>query len=158
MEGRPVPAAPGQDVDRADVGTRAFPRLHAARRWQPDAARGRRAALPKQTAWPLRSVACRYHRAARLGAWIAHAEHADTWRLRHAIFECGWFQLTPTKPERPLVAVSSAAVPGTTIHRTSSRPTAIGTPPTIGTTTSASGWPERLSSELSGSWSRQACT
>ena len=23
---------------------------------------------------------------ARVGAWIAHAEHADTWRLRHAIF------------------------------------------------------------------------
>jgi len=24
-------------------------------------------------------------------AWIAHAGHADTWRLRHAIFEGGWF-------------------------------------------------------------------
>jgi retron-type reverse transcriptase len=29
--------------------------------------------------------------AARIGAWIAHAEHADTWRLRHAIFRGGWF-------------------------------------------------------------------
>lgn len=28
---------------------------------------------------------------ARVWAWIAHAEHADTWRLRHAIFEGGWF-------------------------------------------------------------------
>jgi RNA-directed DNA polymerase len=28
---------------------------------------------------------------ARIGAWIAHAQHADTWRLRHAIFEGGWF-------------------------------------------------------------------
>jgi hypothetical protein len=28
---------------------------------------------------------------ARVGAWIAHAEHADTWRLRHAIFRGGWF-------------------------------------------------------------------
>ncbi len=28
---------------------------------------------------------------ARVGAWIAHAEHADTWRLRHAIFAGGWF-------------------------------------------------------------------
>jgi len=28
---------------------------------------------------------------ARVGAWIAHAEHADTWRLRHAIFWGGWF-------------------------------------------------------------------
>jgi len=27
----------------------------------------------------------------RVGAWIAHAEHADTWRLRHAIFEGGRF-------------------------------------------------------------------
>jgi len=26
---------------------------------------------------------------ARVGAWIAHAEHADTWRLRHAIFRGG---------------------------------------------------------------------
>ncbi len=25
----------------------------------------------------------------RIGAWIAHAEHADTWRLRHAIFRDG---------------------------------------------------------------------
>ncbi len=28
---------------------------------------------------------------ARVGAWIAHAGHADTWRLRHAIFRGGWF-------------------------------------------------------------------
>jgi hypothetical protein len=28
---------------------------------------------------------------ARVGAWIAHAKHADTWRLRHAIFQGGWF-------------------------------------------------------------------
>lgn len=28
---------------------------------------------------------------ALIGAWIAHAQHADTWRLRHAIFEGGWF-------------------------------------------------------------------
>ena len=27
----------------------------------------------------------------RVRAWIAHAAHADTWRLRHAIFEGGWF-------------------------------------------------------------------
>ena len=26
-----------------------------------------------------------------VGAWIAHAAHADTWRLRHAIFKGGWF-------------------------------------------------------------------
>jgi RNA-directed DNA polymerase len=28
---------------------------------------------------------------ARIGAWIAHAQHANTWRLRHAVFEGGWF-------------------------------------------------------------------
>jgi RNA-directed DNA polymerase len=33
---------------------------------------------------------------ARVGAWIAHAEHADTWRLRHAIFRGGRFD--PAKP------------------------------------------------------------
>ena len=27
----------------------------------------------------------------RVGAWIAHAGHADTWRLRAAIFRDGWF-------------------------------------------------------------------
>jgi len=28
---------------------------------------------------------------ARIGAWVAHAQHADTWRLRHAIFRGGWY-------------------------------------------------------------------
>ena len=34
---------------------------------------------------------------ARIRAWIAHAENADTWRLRHAIFRGGWFDpaITP---------------------------------------------------------------
>lgn len=37
----------------------------------------------------------------RLQAWIAHARHADTWRLRHAIFRGGWFD--PARgPDRPL--------------------------------------------------------
>ena len=27
----------------------------------------------------------------RVSAWIAHAKHADTWRLRHAIFQGGRF-------------------------------------------------------------------
>ena len=36
----------------------------------------------------------------RVEAWIAHAEHADTWRLRQAIFRGGWFE--PAKgPGRP---------------------------------------------------------
>jgi formylglycine-generating enzyme required for sulfatase activity len=33
---------------------------------------------------------------ARVGAWIAHAEHADTWRLRHAIFRGGRFDPAKT--------------------------------------------------------------
>jgi retron-type reverse transcriptase len=33
---------------------------------------------------------------ARIGSWIAHAEHADTWRLRHAIFKGGWFDPAST--------------------------------------------------------------
>ncbi len=28
---------------------------------------------------------------ARVGAWIAHASHGDTWRLRRALFQGGWF-------------------------------------------------------------------
>ena len=28
---------------------------------------------------------------ARIEAWIAHAEHAETWRLRQAMFRGGWF-------------------------------------------------------------------
>lgn len=27
----------------------------------------------------------------RVGSWVAHAAHADTWRLRRAIFRGGWF-------------------------------------------------------------------
>jgi formylglycine-generating enzyme required for sulfatase activity len=33
---------------------------------------------------------------ARVGAWVAHAEHADTWRLRHAIFRDGRFDPADT--------------------------------------------------------------
>jgi RNA-directed DNA polymerase len=29
---------------------------------------------------------------AKVGAWIAHAENADSWRLRHAMFAGGWFE------------------------------------------------------------------
>ena len=36
---------------------------------------------------------------ARIRAWSAHAAHAQTWRLRHAIFEGGWFD-----PALPLEA------------------------------------------------------
>jgi hypothetical protein len=62
------------------------------------------------------------------------------------------------KPGRPLVAVSSAAVPGTTLHRTSARPTATGTPPTTGTTIWVSGLGARFLPEPARSRSRRAST
>ncbi|MCI0598538.1 MAG: hypothetical protein L0Y60_03295 [Beijerinckiaceae bacterium] len=55
---------------------------------------------------------------ARIGAWIAHAQHADTWRLRHAIFEGGWYQPRWGSAKRPgpsMMSMAGAAMaPGTT--------------------------------------------
>jgi hypothetical protein len=64
---------------------------------------------------------------ARVQSWIAHAEQANTWRLRHAIFRGGWFDpglqarfgRTLAKPGCPTAGVSCAAVPGTTTQGTS---------------------------------------
>ncbi len=78
----------------------------------------------------------------RVGAWIAHAEHADTRRLRRAIFGDGWFDPS-RKPGRPPVAGSCAGAPGTTIRGTSAPPTGTGTIPTTGTTTTGSVLPAR---------------
>ena len=36
----------------------------------------------------------------RVTAWVAHAAHADTWRLRRAIFRDGWF--APTRARAPV--------------------------------------------------------
>jgi RNA-directed DNA polymerase len=80
---------------------------------------------------------------ARIAAWIAHAEHADTWRLRHAIFRDGWFD-PARRPGRPPVVGSCAAVPGTTIRGTSVLAPATGTMPTTATTMSVFAWPARL--------------
>lgn len=30
---------------------------------------------------------------ARVASWIAHADHADTFRLRQALFDGGWFEV-----------------------------------------------------------------
>jgi retron-type reverse transcriptase len=94
--------------------------------------------------------------ALRVRAWIAHAEHAHTWRLRHAMFRGGPFDPAagplfrdgPESPKRepgrsPLATASTAAAPGTTIRGTSVRRTATGTNPTIATTISGSGLPAR---------------
>jgi retron-type reverse transcriptase len=38
----------------------------------------------------------------RVQAWIAHAEHGNTWRLRQSIFKGGWFDPSRNlKPEQP---------------------------------------------------------
>jgi retron-type reverse transcriptase len=81
--------------------------------------------------------------AAHIAAWTAHAEHADTWRLRHAIFRDGRFD-PARQPGRLPVIGSCAAVPGTTIRGTSVRASATGTMPTTATTMSVSAWPARL--------------
>ena len=36
----------------------------------------------------------------RVNAWVAHASHADTWRLRQALFRGGWFDPS-REPESP---------------------------------------------------------
>lgn len=83
-----------------------------------------------------------------VGAWIAHAEHADTWRLRAAIFRGGWFD--PNRPSRGPgrpPAASCGAVPGTTIRGTPAPRTATGTTPVIETTTTGSVWRARTMPE-----------
>jgi retron-type reverse transcriptase len=94
----------------------------------------------------------------RIEAWVAHASHADTWRLRHAIFRAGWFdpatfaraRSSRRKPGRPPVSGSSAAVPGTTTRGTSAPATATGTTPETGTRTPASAWPALLHARAGG--------
>ena len=86
----------------------------------------------------------------RIGAWIAHAEHADTWRLRQAIFHDGWFDPAGTespsslKPGRPPPCASRAAPHGTTTRGTSVPANATGTPPETETRPSASASPARI--------------
>jgi retron-type reverse transcriptase len=89
--------------------------------------------------------------AARVRSWIAHVSHADTWRLRHAIFRDGWFDpaaapagLPERRPGRPPACVSCAAVPGKTTRGTSAPAPATGTTPETATTTQASAWPAHL--------------
>ena len=82
----------------------------------------------------------------RVGAWVAHAAHADTWRLRRAIFRDGWFGprgRRSRRPDRSPVGVCCGAVPGTTTRGTSVRRTATGTMTETGTTMSVSVWRAR---------------
>ena len=87
----------------------------------------------------------------RVEAWIAHAEHAATWRLREAIFRGGMFDPAripdfhdgPSdpkwKPDRPRdPSAFCAAGRGTTNRGTCVPRTATGTTPQTGTTTTDS--------------------
>lgn len=78
----------------------------------------------------------------RIQAWCAHARHADTYRLRRAIFRGGWFDPSDEPPRGPggpgVPSACCGAVPGTTIHRTFAPRTATGTPRRTGTTTTGS--------------------
>ncbi len=69
-------------------------------------------------------------------SWTAHADHADTVRLRDAIFRSAVFH-PERRPDRPPPA-SSAAVLGTTIPGTCARRTATTTRRTTATTISVS--------------------
>ena len=85
----------------------------------------------------------------RVGAWVAHAEHADTWRLRRAIFRDG--EVLPSRePDRPPAYACCGAAPGTTNPGTSAPRTATGTPPGTGTTITASVWLARSAAGTGG--------
>ncbi len=94
---------------------------------------------------------------ARIQSWIAHAEHAHTWRLRHAIFAGGWFDpalhtrfgRTLAGPGRLPFVGSCAVVPGTTIQGTSAPAFATTTTTTTDTTMSASVLPAPLHARVS---------
>ena len=85
----------------------------------------------------------------RVGAWIAHAGHANTRRLRRTLFRGGWFDPS-REPDRPPAGVCCAAVPGTTNRGTSAPPTATGTTPGTGTTTTGSVLPARSTARAGG--------
>ena len=84
----------------------------------------------------------------RVRSWIAHAEHANTWRLRQSIFRAGWFD--PAREPDPPASAFCAAAPGTTNRGTSVPRTATGTPPATATTTTGSVWPVRSTSGTGG--------
>lgn len=94
----------------------------------------------------------------RVSAWIAHAEFADTEALMATIFRDGWFDPAAGKRDRSKARrvvrggalwcasscrSASGRCGGTTIHRTCAQPTATGTNPRTGTTTSGFASPVR---------------
>ena len=116
----------------------------------PAPAGGERAPLPQPPAGPARPLAgggrrTRRRSGRRVESWAAHAGHADTWRLRRAIFRRGWFDPALEPGGSPAPFAFSAAAPGTTNRGTSARRTATGTGPANGTTTTGSASPARSS-------------
>ena len=84
----------------------------------------------------------------RVRSWVAHAEHANTWRLRQSIFRAVRFG--PARRPGPPASASCAAAPGTTIRGTSAPRTATGIPPATATTTTGSAWPARSNAGAEG--------
>ena len=84
----------------------------------------------------------------RVASWIAHAEHANTRRLRRSIFSAVRLRRAP-EPGPPPNAFCAAA-PGTTNRGTSAPRTATGTTLATGTTTTASALPARSTAGASG--------
>lgn len=82
----------------------------------------------------------------KVHAWIAHAEHADTWRLRQAIFRGGMFDPF-REPDCPPSACC-VAVLGTTIRGTCAPQIATGTGRTTATTTTVSASPVRSNARI----------
>lgn len=77
-------AGPRRHADKGGRGQRRLPELNVAR------FRGRLRGLRDQ--WRAGAVT-RAEVDAKVGAWIAHADHADTFRLRQAILADGWFEV-----------------------------------------------------------------
>ena len=98
----------------------------------------------------LRGLRDRYHAGTidldkvmlHIRSWVAHAGHADTWRLREAIFRDTVFN--PSRRPGRSPPASFAVAPGTTTHGTIARRTATTTNRTTATTISGSGWPRHL--------------
>ena len=84
----------------------------------------------------------------RVRSWVAHAAHANTWRLRQAVFRAARLRAA-REPVRPPTAFCAAA-PGTTNLGTSAPRTATGTTPATATTTAVSVWPARSATGADG--------
>ena len=79
-------AGPRRHADKGGRGRRRLPEANVAR------FRGRLRGLRDQ--WRAGKIG-KADVEARITSWIAHAEHADTFHLRQALFEGGWFEVVP---------------------------------------------------------------